>query len=231
MKSKDMDVLFGCRLFGGLPEETVLEWLESDCALTISAKRGEVMLSSEEIRRGLVVLLRGSAIVYKNCEGGRRVIMSRLGPGDIFGMTTLFYEAREVPTQVVASAACSLLVLKKPLVERMLRESPELARSYITLLSERIHFLGRRLGTFTGGDTTEKLLDALESFPRSGGAIEVPYSMTQLASVLGVGRASLYRAMDELAQEGILLREGRMITILEPERFGVSPGATDYNEE
>lgn len=232
MRNKELEILAGSRLLGRVPEDRLEEWLNSEGTVRLAAKKGETMLSTAELRRGLTVLLRGEAMVYKRREGGKRVIMSRLVPGDVFGMTTLFYEPDEVPTEVEAAAPCSLIVFTKPLVERMLDEYPPFARDYIALLSERIHFLGRRLGTFTEGDTAEKLLGVLRGLPYAGGAVELPYSMTQLAGVLGVGRASLYRAVDALEAEGVFARKGRFLTILQPEKLGFGPaGEINQNDE
>ena len=39
-------------------------------------------------------------------------------------------------------------------------------------------------------------------------------SLTALAKALDIGRASLYRALDKLENEGTILRDGRRITVL-----------------
>jgi predicted transcriptional regulator len=42
-------------------------------------------------------------------------------------------------------------------------------------------------------------------------------SMTALAHALDIGRASLYRAFEALAEDGVIIREGKTIKILSKE--------------
>ena len=49
--------------------------------------------------------------------------------------------------------------------------------------------------------------------------VETP-GFTKLAQVLGVGRASLYRAVDALCERGGLEREGKKIRVLKPNGLG-----------
>ena len=39
--------------------------------------------------------------------------------------------------------------------------------------------------------------------------------MTDLANTLDVGRASLYRAFDKLESEGLIIKDGKTITVLD----------------
>ena len=111
-----------------------------------------------------------------------------------------------------------MAIFPKELVEEAFAASPEFAKAYVTLLSQKIHFLNSRIGTFAEGETPERLLRWLATV--SGGKTEfcLPCSMSRAAEVIGVGRASLYRAMDALAEEGVLKRNGKSIVILKPER-------------
>lgn len=67
-------------------------------------------------------------------------------------------------------------------------------------------------------------LDA--SIPDGAAEYELPLSLSCLPDALGVSRASLYRALDELEAAGHIARSGRHISLPDRERmrraFGLS---------
>lgn len=221
MLKRDLETLRTSELFEGAPQEAIDRWLTDEGCRMVGAGSGETILGCAEFCRCLGVLLRGRATVYKVCPGGRRVILSVLEQGKTFGMSTLFYEADACPTEIAASGACRMVFFSKELVERAFAESPEFARSYVTLLSRKIHFLNRRLATFVEADCRDKLLSYLSGIYTGGESLRLPGSMSELAQTLSVGRASLYRAFDALEEEGILCRDGRNILVRNAERLSI----------
>ena len=97
--------------------------------------------------------------------------------------------------------------------------SPEFAKAYVTLLSQKIHFLNSRIGTFAEGESAEKLLRWLGEISGEQTEFTLPCSISRAAESLGIGRASLYRVFDLLTKEGVLKRNGKAIFILKPERI------------
>ena len=78
--------------------------------------------------------------------------------------------------------------------------------------------IGRRIDTFTADDVSARLRGMLKDFwlrQGKGGAFTLPCSYTQLAALLNVGRASLYRALEQLEREGLFTREGRVFRLTE----------------
>lgn len=206
------DTILQHPLFDGMPEEQVAALFHTSATRSEYA-RGSVLFSPSHYVRALAFLDTGNALVYKVSQGTHRVLMSRLGPGDAFGMASMFYEGEAYPTEIVAEKECTVWLLPKEALEQAFIEMPLLARNYITLLSERIHFLNRRIEVLAGDDVPTRLLHLLRSLagPDSHGTL--PYSLSQMAELLGIGRASLYRALDALEEQGKLTREGRRFSL------------------
>ena len=101
----------------------------------------------------------------------------------------------------------------------MLWQCPAFAEDYVTYLSQRIQFLSARLDTVSAGSAERKLAQYLLEV--GGGTDEVTTSATRLSALIGVGRASLYRAFEELEQEGAILREGKLIRILDRKKLQI----------
>ena len=221
MRKTDLDMLCRAKLFAGLPREKVAE-LAGDGGERCRFGKGAHIYGNEEGRSALGVLVAGEAVVSKTGTGGRHLIVSTLTGGDLFGMATLFDETACFPTEIRAKSACTVYFFSRARVEELFRAEPHTAANYIAVLSARIRFLTARLEGLTGGDATEKLCGYLATIAQAENGLcraHLPYSMTELTSVLDVSRASLYRAWRELTEAGILRRSGREITILQPQRL------------
>lgn len=181
----------------------------------VSAKKGETIMAKNNFERCLAFILKGSASVLKFGFDGKKTVMNRLFEGDVFGMATLFYEEEEFPSEIVAENDLRLAVFPKESIESAFFENPEFAKAYVTLLSEKIHFLNKKLSAFSEGESSEKLLCWILNFSNGEKEILLPCSVSKLAQMLGIGRASVYRAFDSLSVKGIIKKDGKKITILQ----------------
>ena len=59
------------------------------------------------------------------------------------------------------------------------------------------------------------LLYTSDASADENGYAAIPKSMTELASMLGLGRASLYRSLESLEKRGIIIRENSRIKVTE----------------
>ena len=84
--------------------------------------------------------------------------------------------------------------------------------NYIGFLSDRIRFLNRKIKFFTSGTAERRLALYLDSFPED--SFKIDESMSAVADMLDIGRASLYRAFDRLTEDGFIRRERDEITLL-----------------
>ena len=182
----------------------------------VSAKKGETIMTKKSFSRCLALILKGSASVSKIGLDGRRTVINTLSSGDVFGMATLFYEEAEYPSEITAESGLRFALFSKEIIEEAFTASPEFAKAYVTLLSEKIHFLNKKLSAFSEGETSEKLLRWILNAANGKKEFELPCSISKLASMLGMGRASVYRSFDSLSERGIIEKDGKKIVILKP---------------
>lgn len=211
MTSKDREAFLQSPLFSKLDLNEIKSGLEIVCA-----KKGETIMAQKKFRRCLVYILKGSASVFKIGLDGRKNVINSFYEGDVFGMATLFYEEAEYPSEITAEKDLRLAVFSKEIIEKAFSENPEFAKAYVVLLSEKIHFINKKLAAFLEGEASEKLLRWLINV--SGGEREftLPCSVSKIAEMLGIGRASVYRAFDSLTEREIIIKEGKNIVILKP---------------
>lgn len=209
MTTGDKAALLKNELFSSVPTDFFEKRIK-----IISAKKGETVMTRDHFSRCLALIIRGRASVTKLCLDGKRTVINTLCEGDVFGMATLFYEEAEFPSEIKAESALRLAVFPKELIEEAFSASPEFAKAYATFLSRKIHFLNKKLSAFSEGEAPEKLMRWLLNASGGEREFELPCSVSKLAMMLGIGRASVYRAFDSLTERGLIEKTGRKIVIL-----------------
>lgn len=191
--------------YGIMNSVTVSEYADGDCI-------------TDERTPGLPVILSGSAVIYTS---GRKkeTVLRRVGTGDSFGAATLFQEGSEKKTAVRASGHCTVALLPMNVLLSLL-EDGTCSMNYIRFLSRRIDFLNKKIAAFTAGGAEERLAVYLASLPcDNDGICNIPVSLSELSSMLSLGRASLYRAFDVFSEEGMIKKDGKKVTLLSPDKL------------
>lgn len=168
---------------------------------------GEVILSPESATRAAGILLVGRAIVTTP-DPTRKTLLRYLGAGEPFGIANLFDSAPFI-SLIRAQSKCRVFFLTEDAARRLLEEEHAFLYAYLAFLSGRIRYLNRKIGYLTAGETERRLALYLASFGTD--RVELGESISALSELLGVGRASLYRAFDRLIADGFLQKEGRVL--------------------
>lgn len=206
MNVKDVEILSSFFLFEGLSEE---EQNKVFFALPppVSYNKGEVFFSGEHFQKSLGILLEGEAKVYRAGEG--RILLNRLAVGSAFGAAALYGGKEEYLTEIQAASFVRVLFLTQEMLSDLMKKNFCIAENYICFLSGRIRFLNERISGFTGESAEQKVADYFSLHASAEGKVLLPKSMTELCSMLGIGRTSLYRAIDALEAAGFLKKEGK----------------------
>lgn len=201
---RELELLAGTFLFQGLERETVRRAAQDPLCTREDYLRGDVIYSPGHFRRSLGVLLEGRARVTKG-----ELVVSTLERGDLFGAAALYNRRTRYETTITALEDCAAAFFPQELVSRLMAESPAACANYIRYLSERIHFLNRKIEGLTWPGAVGKLARYLLSEGGEGGAVTC--AATELAQRLDVSRASLYRAFEVLEGAGAIRRMGKLV--------------------
>lgn len=160
----------------------------------------------------IAVLLSGNATVH-NAEGDQACLRV-LSPASVFGVAALFARTEQPISTIVAKSACEICFLPASLVEKWLHQNSDFSMQYIRFLSDRIRFLNGRITAFTASCATEKLRNHLYELCGGHYPTTLTLNAARLATMLGIGRASLYRAFDALEKENKIIKNGKSVTVL-----------------
>ena len=201
-----------CTVFGDAASALADGLLENPAVQVTAFADGESIHSDRDGLPALGFLLCGGAEIVRGREGCE-VFLRSMQSGDVFGAAVLFAERCTAITEVRAKGKTRVLFLPQSEVEVLLRKNADAALGYIAFLSEKVRFLNRKIATFTAGSATEKLATYILQYA-SGERFTPPVSYSRMAEALGLGRASLYRAIDELCALGAIRKEQKDILIL-----------------
>lgn len=158
------------------------------------------------------VILSGAATAY-SLDESKTVILRRFGVGEMFGIASLFTGGQEL-SRISAKGATKLAFINKEVLRDLILSNAEINLNFIKFLSGRISFLNEKIKYLTAGSPERKLSAYLASFSKEK-SFSCVISMSALSEMLDVGRASLYRALSKLEGDGLILRNGKSITVLD----------------
>lgn len=154
----------------------------------------------------------GSAAVY-SLDEERPVLLRYLKAGELFGAASVF--SGEAPiSRVEAKEPTEILEVTRAAVSELLDTDAGFRSAFVAFLSDRIRFLNLRVSCVSAGSAERKLGYWLCSLSDED-SFDLPVSMSDLANLLDLGRASLYRAFDKLTSLGWLKRDGPHVELLD----------------
>ena len=152
----ELELLGNTFLFRGVERAAVLRAASDPRCSRESFTRGAQIYSPRRFRRSLGVILAGRVRVTKG-----ELVVSSLGPGELFGAAALFHDRPDYETTLTALFPCSAAFFPQEQVAELLRDTPGAAANYIRYLSGRIHFLSRKIEGLTAPGAAGKLARCL----------------------------------------------------------------------
>ena len=173
--------------------------------------RGDTICDPATAERALGIVLEGRAEAVAPTR--EKAVLAVFGSGDTFGAAALFGGGGYV-SRIRAVTACAVVLLPEELLRQWFRRCPQMAVNYIGFLSSRVRFLNGKIAIFTQDSAQHRLYRWLRANCDEAGQLPEKLSMTKLAGALSMGRTSLYRAMEELAEAGLIVRDGKRIEVI-----------------
>jgi CRP-like cAMP-binding protein len=189
-------------LFAGLPcldekmEEKML------CGAKAFAK-GETVYDGTRFKSALGVIVSGTVRITTSDEENR-VILRDMSAGETFGAAALFGAGECYVSKIHAKTACAVVFISEEALLALFEKYPSSARNYIAFLSSKIRYLNRKIAELSLKGADARLLGYMKAHAGEGGKVDMPGSMSLLASTLGIGRSSLYRALEKLEAGGYI---------------------------
>ena len=208
--SNYIEILKKCFLFENIDTGTVDKCCTLQGCKIIEYSPPDIM-QDYKTPQNIGIIISGKATIISGDNG---VIIRKLEKDDIYGVAKLF-DTPEHLTKVLATSKCTVLSISRDFEEGCIEIDKKIGINYITLLAKKISFLNNKISSFTAKTVDNKLYTYLLQLPRIDNKIELNTDFSAIAKMLGIGRASLYRAFEKLEKDGLIIKNNKEIIINE----------------
>jgi CRP-like cAMP-binding protein len=173
-------------------------------------KKNSYIAVEGEAYTGLGILLSGEASVAKENASGSRIIMTMIGPGDLFGEMIAFSAKEHWPASVFAQTTCSVMFLSpEKIIEgctNVCASHKQLIKNMLTILSTKALMLNQRVEYLAIKSMRAKIsVYLLEEYKiNEKNTFILPLKRNELADFLSVSRTALSRELGRMRDEGII---------------------------
>ena len=190
-------------------DEKLLTKVLIEYGKSVSYAKNDIVFSNKNYSPVLCIIIKGEARVSKG-----ETVISHLKDGEIFGAAFLYNQSYEFENTVTALTPLKVVVIEQSGIDTLIQNDSSIPFNYISYLSERIGFLNSKIEGYTKPNAEEKLMLYLKkNTDTNNGKCEISVSMTELSHVLQISRASLYRVIENLENQGKICRDGKKIYV------------------
>ena len=206
------------KIFNGVNADILNTFLNDSRINRRSFERGEVIFAPTSFSHSVGIITKGNAVIRRTHSAGDSVILRRIGEGEIFGVSALFSERKKFVSEIIADNDCSAIFFSEDMIRELISKDTIFAINYITMLSNKIDYLNKLISGYSAQTANAKLAYFLLQNAQND-MVCIEYSMTLLSERIGIGRASLYRAIEEFEDAKIITRKGKNICISDIEKL------------
>ena len=204
-------------LFKSVDRDTITKHLCDKNIEVIEFSASETIISSECKRVPIFAVISGTVEILSPGEN-RKVLLKTMGAGSFFGVANLYALDTVFPSTVRAKKQTKVLMINPASFTAMLDSEPRLMANYLEFLSKKIIYLNKKISSYTAKNTESKVAYFLCE-NEIDGVIAADMSISDVAVMLDIGRASLYRAFDKFEAENLINRNGKTITVINKEKL------------
>ena len=216
--SVKVDYLSSIQVFRDL---TPNELMQMDRQVTMSTcQPGKIFYMPEDSGEVLFLLKKGRVQLYRIAPNGKKLVVSTLGAGAIFGEMSLVGQGMH-NTFAESVDECVLCVMSRADVERLIQEKPEVAFRFVEALGQRLTQLEERLEDIAFKSIASRLaLLLLKLNEEQGGRQTVTgYTHQDFSEMLGTYRETVTQTLNDLKAERLVGIARKQVTLLNMRRL------------
>ena len=188
----------------------------------VHAAKGDILFHNGDQPTGFHLIAGGQIKLGFTSAQGTEKVIDILGPGQTFGEAVMFMD-RPYPVFAQALVDTRLLHISKQVIVDELERDPRFARKMIASLSVRLHHLITDVESYSLHSGRQRIIgyllrDNTETDARAL-TVTLPTSKGTIASRLNLTQEHFSRILHELSEAGLIVVEGRKITIPDVEKL------------
>lgn len=183
---------------------------------TKTVRAGETIASADELGSKLFILMNGRAQLVTQNKEGRRMMMSRLGPGSIFGDGAMFNHDVSSPVFAEALDECTIWVLPETSARTMTERYPIIGWGMLQTFGRRLRQVEDRLEDVAYKKLPQRLAKLLLDLSNGSDQAPIRTSHQSLADMLGTYRETVSTILRGFKADGMVELGYRRISVTDP---------------
>ncbi len=215
------DELIASPLFSSFTHDRLAEVLKEPLYHVEHYNEGQVIRHQGTQYDELMVLLAGKVSARFHEYSGKTMLVETLCAPDPIAAAVLFSDVNYLPVTAEADDDVRIICIKRAGVLALFQADVVMMQKYLKEMGSKVVFLAERVRLAELASLRQKIADYLlrmrDQYHRND--FSIPYSREKMAELLGAARPSLSRELSRMADEGLILIDGRRVRILQPEEL------------
>lgn len=199
-------------LFQGLSDRDMEDVLRVTTMTNVP--RGRVFWPSE-MGEILFILKKGRVQIYRLSPDGKKLVLTTLGPGSIFGEMTL--TGQHMYDAFVETVEDSLIcIISRSDLERLITDKPQIALRLLDIMGRRLYEMEKRLEEIAFKKIPARLAALLLRLRDEQENVVRGYTHQDLADIVGTYRETVTQVLNDMKSAGLVEIQRKTIRILDP---------------
>jgi len=181
-----------------------------------SARQGEPVATGDELSDKLFILMSGRAQLVCHNKEGRRMMISRLGPGSVFGDGAMLDSQPHSGIFVEAMSDCTVWVLPQSHARSMTERYPIIGWGMLQTFGRRLRQVEDRLEEVAYKKLPQRLARLLLDLDSGKEKHTIRTSHQSLADMLGTYRETVSTILRGFKRDGLVELGYRRINVVDP---------------
>lgn len=214
MNASFISQLKGTQIFKSISEEEIETIIKEVPFRTVDYKKGEVLFWEGDKCTGIGIVLEGEVEIHKGAIMGKKITITQIKPGDMFGEAIVFSTTHEYPATVEALLDSKILFISKENILMMCSNHVQFVEKFMEVLSNKILILNNKLSLLSLKSIRQKILFYIIKESKDKKNMSINITKQEFSEILGVERPSLSRELIKMKEENIIDIKGKTIKIL-----------------
>ena len=209
---KIREFLFSLPLLEGLSKELTCEYYIEE------HQKSDIIFYKHKGIQSLGILYQGQLSISNVAIDGNELLLSNIYPKDFFGLCNLL-SALPLPVPLKCSCPSTIIYIPKEEFIRLMAASPSLMMRIMEFYNQKILSLQKKIELLNISSPTAKVCFHILSNINERNEFHFTCSKREFCSQIGIGRASLYRGLEEMKKLSCLEVKGNKVTVKNVDEF------------
>ena len=183
-----------------------------------SFKKGKTIYCKGNSSNFIFYIISGEVKTYSTHEEGKELITGLFEKHDFFGFTSLSENVPYNENAVTIKESKLLKIGKKELYD-LIRQNPQIAINFLDILTENTNSLKESLIHMAYDSVRKKTAESILMLKTKSKKNKIEISRYDLASLIGIAKETLIRALAEFKEEGMIKTGRNTIKILDAQKL------------